>query len=207
MPRPQTLTTVENVPLVAGNLSLDFVNTTGARASGVPRERLRQYRDLVTWSQRAGILDARAAGRLQHTAARRHAAAAHVLRRACTLREDLYGVFSASLAGRRPTPRVVARLAGHWRAARRHQELIAGENGFEIRFVAGGADVGSMISLIVMSAVDLLTSDRLSLVKRCAECDWLFLDVSKKGARKWCKSTCGNRARSRDRYERLRQVN
>ncbi len=82
---------------------------------------------------------------------------------------------------------------------------MAGEHGFELRIVTSGTNLTSLIPPIVASAVDLLTSERLSLVKRCAECDWLFLDTSKNGKRRWCKAACGNRARSRERYERLRQ--
>src|SRR4029453_15190112 len=106
----------------------------------------------------------------------------------------------------RPTTWAVARLAAHWRVARRSQRLILGKSGLELRIVAKGGDIAGLISPIVVDAVDLLTSDRLLLLKRCAECDWLFLDTSKNGARRWGKSTCGNRARSRKRYERRQRA-
>src|SRR4030095_461788 len=205
MPRPQTLTTVENVPLVGGHLCLDFVNTTGARSTAAPRERLVRYSDLLTWSQRAGILDPKATGRLRRLAARREADAADALRRARRLREDLYELLSAFVEGRRPT-REAARLAAHWRGARRNQELVLGQRGLEFRMVANEADLAGLVSPIVASAIDLVTSDRILLMKRCAECDWLFLDTSKNSTRRWCKFTCGNRARSRERYERLQRA-
>jgi len=203
VPRPQTFTPVEDVPLVGGSVCLDFVNTTGARESAAPRERLTCYSDLLTWSRRAGILDARAARRLRKVAASREADAATVLRRARTVREDLYDLLSAFVDGRPPTTAALARVAVHWRVARRNQELVLGRSGLEVRTVTSEMDLADLIPPIVASAVDLLTSDRLTLMKRCAECDWLFLDTSRNGTRRWCKSTCGNRARSRDRYERL----
>jgi predicted RNA-binding Zn ribbon-like protein len=206
VPRPQTLTTVKDVPLVGGSLCLDFVNTTGARASAAPRERLTCYGDLLTWSQRAGILDAKAAVRLRRAAASREDDAANALRRARKLREELYELLSAFGDGRRPAARTVARLAAHWRVARRNQELVLGRSGLEFRIVTNEVNLAGPISPIVAAAVDLLTSDRLLLIKRCAECDWLFLDTSKNGTRRWCKSTCGNRARSRERYGRVRRA-
>jgi predicted RNA-binding Zn ribbon-like protein len=100
----------------------------------------------------------------------------------------------------------VARLAAHWRGAGRNRQLTLGKRGLEFRMVANEGDLAGLISPIVSDAVDLLTSDRLLLAKRCAECDWLFLDTSKNSTRRWCKSTCGNRARSRERYERLQRA-
>src|SRR5262249_51830711 len=190
------------IPIVGGSLCLDFVNTTGARASDAPRERLTCYGDLITWGQRASILDATTARRFRRTAAARESDAANALKRARTVREDLHDVLSAFVDGRRPTSREMARVAAHWRAARTFQELALGESGLELHTVTNDRDLAGLIAPIVLAAVDLLTSDRLALMKRCAECDWLFLDTSRNGARRWCKSTCGNRVRSRERYQR-----
>src|SRR5262249_37765061 len=119
-----------------------------------------------------------------------------------SVREDLYDLLSAFVDRRRPSARKVARLAAHWRAARWNQELVLRESGIQIRTVTNETDLTDPISAIVVSAVELLTSPRLASIKRCAECDWLFLDASKNGTRRWCKSTCGNRVRSRERYDR-----
>jgi predicted RNA-binding Zn ribbon-like protein len=204
VPRPQTFTTVKDIPLVGGSLCLDFVNTTGARGSAAPRERLTCYGDLLTWGQRAGIVGADNARRLRRAAATRKREAANALRKAHSVREDMYDLLSAFVDGRRPTAEAVARVSAHWRAARRNQELVLDQGGFTVRTVEKDMDLGGLISPIVAAAVDLLTSDRLAQMKRCAECDWLFLDTSKNRTRRWCKSTCGNRARSRERYDRRR---
>jgi predicted RNA-binding Zn ribbon-like protein len=203
MARPRTLIPIEKMPLVGGAVCLDFVNTIGARASGSPRERLTRYRDLLVWSQRAGIVDADAAARLARAAKRRPDKAARVLARAYAIRETAYAILLASAEGRLPDGRAVGELARDWRRARGRQELAAVKGRFEVRF--GGSDtLDRMLGPIVVSAVDLLTSERLALLKRCEECDWLFLDESKNGTRRWCKAMCGNRARSRERYARLR---
>jgi predicted RNA-binding Zn ribbon-like protein len=205
VPRPQTFTTVKDIPLVGGSLCLDFVNTTGARSSAAPRERLTCYGDLLTWGQRAGIVEVNTARRLRRAATTRERDAANALRQAHNVREDMYDLLSASVDGRRPTTGAVARVSAQWRAARRNQELVLDRGGFKVRTVKKDMDLADLISPIVAAAVDLLTSDRLAQMKRCAECDWLFLDTSKNKTRRWCKSTCGNRARSRERYDRQRR--
>jgi predicted RNA-binding Zn ribbon-like protein len=116
----------------------------------------------------------------------------------------MYDLLSAFVDGRRPMAGAVARVSAQWRAARRTQELVQDQDGFKVRTIENELDLAGLISPIVAAAVDLLTSDRLAHMKRCAECDWLFLDTSKNKTRRWCKSTCGNRARSRERYDRRR---
>ena len=59
--------------------------------------------------------------------------------------------------------------------------------------------------LVVRSAADLLTSDKLRDVRACAaeDCRWLFLDISKNHSRRWCDmQTCGNQAKARRHYSR-----
>jgi predicted RNA-binding Zn ribbon-like protein len=63
-----------------------------------------------------------------------------------------------------------------------------------------GAELDAMVWPIVSAAVELLMSDRLARLKRCGECDWLFLDESKNGSRTWCKKDCGDRVRARRHY-------
>jgi predicted RNA-binding Zn ribbon-like protein len=206
MARPQAFLGIEAIPFIAGCLCLDLVNTTGARKSGAPRERMTSYRDLLVWSRRAKIVDAKTARQLMVAAVDRQDDAARALRRVLTLREELYRLFSRIGEGRRMNARLLAGLGRRWRAVRTRQELVACGDRFELRLVQPVDDLDRMLGSIVASAVELLTSDRLRLIRRCAECDWLFLDESKNGSRRWCKSTCGNRARSRERYERTRQA-
>jgi predicted RNA-binding Zn ribbon-like protein len=203
--RPRTFVAVDAIPFVAGSVCLDLANTTGARDGAAARERLTSYDDLLVWSERAGIVEAKAVRRLRAAAADRIAEAARTLARVRTLREDLYQLFLEIAEGRRVDAKRVGGLGRLWRAARRRQELVTTKRGVELRLVADANELDRMLWPIVLSAVELLTSDRLPLIRRCAECDWLFLDESKNGTRRWCKSTCGNRARSRQRYERARR--
>jgi len=63
--------------------------------------------------------------------------------------------------------------------------------------------------LIVRSAADLLTSDKLHDVRACSaeDCRWLFLDISKNHSRRWCDmETCGNQAKARRHYRRKKSA-
>lgn len=57
---------------------------------------------------------------------------------------------------------------------------------------------------IVHDGAQLLTSPRIRNLRQCGECDWLFLDQSKNGSRRWCKKTCGDRVKARRYYARAR---
>jgi predicted RNA-binding Zn ribbon-like protein len=190
------------MPLVGGALCLDFVNTTGARASETPRERLVRFADLLAWCQRTGILNARPAARSRRQGAHHPDTQERLLVDARSLREDLFAIFVATASGRRCPANAVERLADRWRRAQRCRTLEVVRDRFALTMRANVADFDRLMTPVVTSAVDLLTSNRLVRVKKCAECDWLFVDESKNGSRRWCKDTCGNRVRSRHRYAR-----
>jgi predicted RNA-binding Zn ribbon-like protein len=65
-----------------------------------------------------------------------------------------------------------------------------------------------MLWPVVVSAAELLTSPDVERVRQCARegCQWMFLDLSKNGSRRWCSMTlCGSRAKSRRFYHRRRK--
>lgn len=60
--------------------------------------------------------------------------------------------------------------------------------------------------ILALSAETLLLSDRLSRVKACDNCGWLFLDTSKNGARRWCNMlTCGSQTKAKAWYRRKKE--
>jgi predicted RNA-binding Zn ribbon-like protein len=72
------------------------------------------------------------------------------------------------------------------------------DDGFEERWKAGTAAAETLLFRIALSAERLLTQGRLDRLHACggADCEWLFLDLSKNGSRRWCSmATCGNSAK------------
>jgi len=192
------------LPLVGGNLCLDFVNTTGARGRAKPRERLLSYSDALAWGRRARILSAHEQRGSDRLARRRPHAAARWLRRVVEFREQLYAVLLAIATGGRPRASDLRALNVWWRGLADRQSLVLGHDGLEFRLRPPSRPLDGLRWPIAESAISLVTSAEMGGVKKCEECDWLFLDSSKNRSRRFCKTLCGDRARARRYYSRHR---
>src|SRR6266581_2821038 len=78
---------------VAGNLCLDFCNTVGGERGGIVHEYFNSYRDFVSWSEQAGLLDRSKSESLLRKSGRHPAEAEAVVNRAIVLREAIYQLF------------------------------------------------------------------------------------------------------------------
>ena len=84
-------------------------------------------------------------------------------------------------------------------------QIVKTQVGFSWKSFGDKNSLDWMINPIIRSAADLLVSDELKRVKKCADpqCGWLFLDVSRNKSRRWCNmKDCGNRAKARRFYKR-----
>jgi predicted RNA-binding Zn ribbon-like protein len=85
---------------------------------------------------------------------------------------------------------------------------VPAKNGFAWRCTAPADEFDFLLWQIVHAAVALLTGPYASRIRSCASesCDWMFVDRSKRGNRRWCDMTvCGNRAKARRFYERRKR--
>lgn len=197
---------LEDLSLVGGRPSLDFVNTEGGERNGPP-ERLASFDDLVAWSLHAGVRDEDEAGRLEELGRKRPGEASRVFDRAIELRESLYRIFLAAISGESPGRRDLEVLDRELAEAQAHLRVVPGEGRFVWRFVDGDDRLDRLLWEIVDDAADLLSSDDLERVKEChgRSCTWLFLDESRNRSRRWCDmGDCGNRAKARRYYRRKR---
>ena len=194
--------------LTGGELCLDFANTIGPRHDpDRVEDHLRSYSDLVSWARQTGSLPSAWAERLLRGARDRLPAAQLVVARALQLREAIYTVLAARVRGGK-VPRESLH-AIEWEAARAaaHRHIVCGTDGAFSWTWDDDGDLGRPLWPVALSAADLLTSGRLALVRECAleTCGWLFLDTSRNQTRRWCDmKVCGNRAKARRFYERVR---
>jgi predicted RNA-binding Zn ribbon-like protein len=200
--RPRRLLPIARVPLVGSRPCLDFVNTTGMRGSPAPRERLHEFADLLVFGRRAGLVAPVRAQELQRLAAARPGPAARALGRMLELRETLFRVFAAAAHGRAPAASDLQRLGSNHAEASRCQRLAWRGRSACWQSEIARDDLLLLCGPLVRCAVELLTSPELAKVRQCGECDWLFLDTSRNGRRRWCKKTCGDRVKSRAYYRR-----
>lgn len=193
---------------LTGQVSLDLVNTLDWRSSDAPGELLNSYSDLVRWGRHTGAIKEREARELAAEAAKHPKKAAAVLVRAVLLRETLFRLFSAAADGRQAESSDVDALNRSLSDALSRLRLSPKKGGYEWEWGSSGeADLERVLWPVVRAAGELLTSESLTLLRRCPGegCAWLFLDTSRNKSRRWCSmESCGNRSKARRHYQRTR---
>lgn len=190
-----------------GDLSLDFVNSTGRGPAGPENERLVDYTAFLRWSAEAGTLSEPLARGLSRHAAQHPRDADDALERALALREALFAVLFADVQGSPPPAEELEVLNTELGRALTHARLEATEEGWGWGWPADPTDLDAPLWPIARAAADLLTSADRRRVKACDsdDCLWLFLDRTRNHGRRWCEmSGCGNRAKARRHRRRCR---
>ncbi len=185
--------------LNAGCLCLDFANN-------VTKNNVRTFADLVQWSQVAEVIGPDEARRLLAGALERPREASSVLRRAQSLAETMYRLFSSGVARRAADSLDLDRLNKELGGALPRSRIVPSAQGFSWAWGSQGQDLESVLWPVAVSASQILT-ENLSVVRECAgrDCHWLFIDMSKNQSRQWCDMRlCGNREKARRHYQRTK---
>lgn len=191
--------------LTGGDVSLDLVNTVDNRPTDYTRDLIPKAADLISWARQVGLLTRKQEAQLCKEAARKPAAAEKARRRAVQLRECLFRLFVSIVEGKDTPAEVVAEWNRFLHQAMDHYESVRTEDGMAWRLRADREGFDRILWPIVHAAMQLLTGPQAMKLRRCAgeNCDWLFIDTSKRGNRRWCDMTvCGNRAKARRFYRR-----
>jgi len=190
-------------------LCLDFANTVDDRTTNEAVDYLAGFADLVRWGWHAWVLTDAERERLLAAGKAHPVEAAATLAAAIELREAIYRVFAAIADESAPAPNDLAVIQVAHLTALGHARLVPEDECF-IWAWNDETELDRVLWPIAMSAVELLTSDRLDRVKQCPgceDCGWLFLDVSKNGTRRGCsRDSCGSRAKMRRQYARRKAV-
>jgi len=197
-----------NLELVGGSLCLDFVNTATARGRTELRDYLTSFEALLAWSRNAGAISRTQIRCLAQSAAEAPKAAAFALDFAVQLREAIYRLLRSASAGRRPSASDLFMLNTALKEAGSRQAITIETGGLKWGWDFDLQDLRTMLWPVVRSTAELLTSPDLCRMRQCARegCQWMFLDLSKNGSRRWCSmALCGSRAKSHRFYHRTRQ--
>lgn len=181
-----------------GHLAVDFTNTVGNRGDD-REEHFNSFCDVVAWARARGVVTRGAAAALLRKAAVDPAGARRAHLRAIELREALYRVLDAAAGQRRPRPADLAVLNARVSATFEGATLSPSGSGFTLD-TPRQPGLDDVWRPVVRAAVDLLTSDALGHIGRCADdsCAWLFLDTTRSRTRRWCDmKSCGNRNKVR----------
>jgi predicted RNA-binding Zn ribbon-like protein len=179
---------------------LDFVNTVGGRNALVLGDKLGDYSNLVMWSRHADIITGTEARRLIQEGKQRPIEAETVFRRALALREALYRICKAIIAGRAPRSGDLETVNDELLEARSHERLTHVVGRFTWERLGGEVALDRMLWSIAQSGGELLTTGDMSRLRECGgeECGWLFEDTSRNRSRQWCHmQDCGNLAKVR----------
>ena len=200
--------TIEGFNFVGNRLCLDFTNTLHDRGTETQRDHFGTYADLVWWSEGANILSAEEVQALLKEAKGHPEEAAQVLRDAIVLREAIYRIFAALIREDSPEVADVQMLNTAYAEAMGRACIVQKGEAFTWDWRGKETALDRMVWEIVRSAVELLVSQDLPLIRECAgdDCCWLFLDTSKNHSRRWCDMKgCGNRAKVGRHYEKTQR--
>jgi predicted RNA-binding Zn ribbon-like protein len=195
--------------LDGGQLALDFTNTLEWRNTEKEYEWLEQYGDLLGWGVRVEFLTAESAKALWLKAERRAQQAADTLVCARELRESLFRVFYAVIAGQPPADRDWRHLNREVQAAMSTAAIGVRNESYLWSFPDAARRLDFFRGPVIKAAADLLIDGDHSRLKRCStpDCQWLFVDTSKNRSRRWCDmQSCGNRAKARRYYRKTREA-
>ncbi|WP_406806399.1 CGNR zinc finger domain-containing protein [Burkholderia semiarida] len=194
------------IPAPPDTLSVDFANTLYWRGSDPPTETFATTDDLLVWCrEQAGVPACLTDACRVPDKEKDKSDAPPMLARALALREALYRLFLAQAEQREPQPDDLALLGDFLAQASPRVALARVDGRYAWRVDASSATLAGLLSPVLWSAIDLLGGARLAKVKRCANdaCQWLFIDDSKNGSRRWCSmSSCGNRAKAYRHYHK-----
>ena len=194
-----------NIKLCGGSLCLNFVNTVHCYGCEDMGEYLNTYTDLVSWSRHVGTISAKKAKSLFHKAARHPADAKSVHRRAIELREIIYRILTMTLEGRAAAQEDLAVFNDYLAEALKQSAIVKTDDGFSMEITSNKENLDWMLNPVIRSAADLMVSEELKRVNKCADqtCGWLFLDTSRNRSRRWCDMRdCGNRAKASRFYKK-----
>ncbi len=200
---------IERIELIGGHPALDFVNSMEGRGSEAPLDYLPDFRALARWCAHVGVISRAQCETLLQQADANPRAAGQAWREAMSLRATLDRIFRALAEGEEPPAAAMRSLDRSLRRALGERELTADASGaLRWSWREGTEPLRVPAREILLAAATLMTDGtKVRRIKVCAggPCDWIFLDASRTGRRRWCRmSVCGNNAKVRRYRDRKR---
>lgn len=199
------------IPAPPEGLCLDFANTRYWRGRDTPTDELKTPADLLAWiGRRGGFAEIPLDGAGQ-TLEAEPARAEALLTEAIRLREAIYRIFTAVAEDRPVADEDFAVISAALEQAPARRRLARADGGYawevDASAIEGAPSAPALLAPVLWSAGDLMLQAGKRRIRRCAndQCLWLFVDDSKSGTRRWCDmSSCGNRAKARRHYARVK---
>ncbi len=182
---------------IGGHPALDLANAVFNRRLPEPdNELLKSARDIGNWFTASGLASAREAGAVAGIAGESFVERIHAVRDASA---QIFGSIAAKKA---PATDALGLLFTS--AASGLAGGAMGLNGTKPDLaLARWRDPDAVTAVLAMLAIEGFFTLPRERLRSCPRCDWLFLDTSRGGQRRWCSMrVCGNREKvSRHREE------
>ncbi len=182
----------------AGYSCLDYANTFDHRHTPPQYDFLSDRETLLKWGRKAGILPPNRRVRVAPSAR----SFKHIIR----TRHLIFELFSPFPRSARPKADVVNAFSSRLQVFASKMSLAPFPDGY--RMVCTAEDPLEEIEYaILQSALTLLQSNLTDRIRECNGCGWLFFDSTRNQSRRWCTmAICGNRAKARRHYARIRRA-
>lgn len=198
---------INTIRLIGGLSVLDFLNTCDGRRPGTALtdvvDKLSSLEDIVHWFLHAGLItpnEHQRFLRLMQDCAWQQVSAFNEL---IGFRETLYQLLLPVALGNEIDQRMLELLNAELAHTAPERLLVSTPFGVMWHWRACeslSAMTASFMARVGVQAAALLTGPDLKKLKVCAtpNCDWLFIDLSKNGRRRWCQmNVCGSREKAR----------
>jgi len=197
---------IDQMRLDGGVLCLDFVNTIPDRVDGTNRDHLGSFNDLIYWARKAKAIDNNSFNALEKAGSINEKKTKDFFNEAINLRSLIYAIFKPLSSKQKINPHDLESLNKLTNKYFPFLEISAQKDGFTEQWNFEPGHFYSITGPIVKSSYELLLSDKLSRVKECPNCGWLFLDSTKNGKRRWCSmQDCGSNVKALEYYYRKKK--
>ena len=190
------------VPAPSEELCLSFANTRYWRGSEPSAtETIATTKELGEWLAANAAMPARGS--------RKGTPLDALFDRALALREAIYRIFLAIGEGRPPPAADLATFNAALSETPQRLGIAPRSGGYAWIVAPPSVSLGGVLAPVIWSAADLMTHAADRRIRRCAndKCQWVFVDRSKGGTRRWCDmNSCGNRAKAHRHYARAKKA-
>jgi predicted RNA-binding Zn ribbon-like protein len=202
---------INAIRLIGGASVLDFLNTCDGRRPGTSLvavvDKLANLEEIVHWFLHAGLIGEDEHARCVDLVQQSSWHSLTAFKQLIDFRESLYRLFLAVASGNPATAGELDALNEVLVSTASQRVLVSTPAGVVWTWrpcdTLDGMTAGFMGRIAVQAAM-LLTSSDLAKLKLCAlpDCDWLFVDTSKNGRRRWCQmNVCGAKEKARRSYK------
>ena len=175
--------------LIAGRLSLDFVNELGPSSDF-------QWEELLRFLLLTRIISSERSSRLLALPQIDPQGAGDLLLKARRLHASLHEIFRVMLANESIPLDWVEPINEVLRITEGHDELVDKQGAWHLEFVARESGLDWLLAAIARSGAEMIAEGVKARLRTCANpsCGLLFCDTSRTGHRRWCSmARCGNR--------------